>query len=85
MERNNNVIYILSDMIGGMIPKGFVLKYSAGDEVTMGKQHFTWSESDCLYWSDDIDGYGFDYEDIFTPYIQTNTGRRVDFILDSKR
>lgn len=79
----NNTCYILSDMIGGMIPKGFVLKYSKGDEVIISKSHFTWSETDCVYWNDDVDGWGYDYQDIFTPYL--TFGKRVDFIFDERR
>lgn len=77
-----NVKYILSDMIGCMIPKGFVLKYSTSDEVIIGKEHFSWNECECLYCSDDIDGSAYDYEDIHDSYVSRNTGRRIDFIFD---
>ena len=69
-------------MIGCMIPKGFILKYSSGDEVRLSKNHFSWNESECLYMSDDVDGWGYDYEDIHTPYL--TFGKRVDFIFDGK-
>lgn len=73
--------YIYSEYCG-IIPRGFVLKYSKSDEVIIGKEHFTWNESECMYMSDDVDGKGYFLEDIFTPFIRCSTGSRVDFLLD---
>lgn len=77
-----NFGFVYSDTIGSMIPRGFVRKYSIGDEVIIGDEHFTWCENDCMYWSDDIDGKGFEYDDILTPFISRISGRRVDFLFD---
>lgn len=73
--------YIYSETVGMMIPTGFVRKFSSSDEVRIGKEHFSWSESDCLYWSDEVDGCGYDHMDIINPYINWK-GNRVDFIFD---
>ena len=51
MKRNtetNNMIY--SEYLGVMIIKGFYMKKKNGEY-----RHYTWSDSDCLYWSDDED------------------------------
>ena len=82
--KKNEVVYILSDMIGGMIPKGFKMKYSQSDEVRVGKYHFSWNESECLYLCDEMEGWGYDYEDIFKPHM-TFGAKRIDFIFDGLR
>ena len=44
----NNMVY--SEMLGGMIIKGFYMKKKNGQY-----RHYTWNESDCVYWADDVD------------------------------
>ena len=44
----NNMVY--SEMLGGMIIKGFYMKKKNGES-----RHYTWNESDCVYWADDVD------------------------------
>lgn len=73
--------YIYSDYCG-MIPRGFRLKYSKSDEVIIGTEHFTWSETEVMYLSDDIDGKGYFQEDTTQPFVKCSTGSRVDFIFD---
>ena len=84
MERTNTNNYIFSEMVGEMIPSGFVRKYSRGDEVIIGKEHFTWSEDECAYLSDDVDGFVFFIEDV-EPYLCYRWGEckyRIDFVFD---
>ena len=78
MMNNDKMVY--SEYENRMIRTGFVRKYSIGDEVRIGTEHFTWCEDDLMYWSDDVDGSGYEeYECV--PYIRHN-GLRVDFIWD---
>lgn len=73
--------YIYSESNCGMVKKGFIRKYSIGDEVYIGKEHFTWSDDDMVYYSDDTDeGYYEEYE--CKPYISFPSGKRIDFIWD---
>ena len=41
---------IYSDTVGGMIPKGFKRLKKDGEY-----RHYTWNESDAVYWADDVD------------------------------
>lgn len=82
MMNNNKIKMIYSEYEERMIPYGFVRKYSANDEVKVGHEHFTWCEEDLVYYSDDVDGFGFFEEDTQKPYINCY-GSRVDFIFDT--
>ena len=44
----NNMIY--SESLGELIIKGFYLKKKNGEY-----RHYTWNDSDCVYWADDVD------------------------------
>lgn len=50
---------IWSDTVGTMIPKGFKRKLKSGDY-----RHYTWNESDAVYWADDVDDRYYFYETI---------------------
>ena len=41
---------VYSEMLGGMIIKGFYMKMR-----NQQYRHYTWDESDCVYWADDVD------------------------------
>ena len=45
---------IYSATCGGMIVKGFTRIKRRGDKM-ISKFHYTWSESDALYWNDEVD------------------------------
>ena len=42
--------YIYSEFLGAMIIKGFYMKKKNGEY-----RHYTWNDSDCVYWADDVD------------------------------
>ena len=44
----NNMVY--SDSLKEMIIKGFYMKKKNGEY-----RHYTWNDSDCVYWADDVD------------------------------
>jgi hypothetical protein len=50
---------IWSDTVGAMIPKGFKRKLKDRD-----CRHYTWNESDAVYWADDVDDRYYFYETI---------------------
>jgi hypothetical protein len=50
---------IWSDTVGAMIPRGFKRKLKDGDY-----RHYTWNESDAVYWADDVDDRYYFYETI---------------------
>ena len=41
---------IYSESLGEMIIKGFYVKKKNGEY-----RHYTWNDSDCVYWADDVD------------------------------
>lgn len=45
---------IYSETCGGMIVKGFTRIRRRGDVVTSNR-HYTWDESDAVYWNDEVD------------------------------
>jgi hypothetical protein len=51
---------IYSRTVGGMIPTGFKRKLKNSNEY----RHYTWNESDAVYWADDVDDRYFFYDDI---------------------
>lgn len=44
--------YIYSDSLDTMVVRGFTIHWKK-----YGDEHYTWSDDDCLYWSDDRDDY----------------------------
>ena len=42
---------VYSDSLDEMVIYGFKVPLKSGDYT-----HYTWSDADCLYWNDDIDG-----------------------------
>lgn len=46
---NEKMVY--SDSLDRMVISGFTMKLKRG-----GYTHYTWSDEDCVYWNDDIDG-----------------------------
>lgn len=50
---------IWSNTVGAMIPTGFKRKLKCGDY-----RHYTWNESDAVYWADDVDDRYYFYETI---------------------
>ena len=59
--RNNKMIY--SDYMETMIPAGFTIKKVLFDrqgnepyKICKHSEHYTWDETDLLYYSDEIDG-----------------------------
>jgi hypothetical protein len=51
---------IYSRTVGGMIPTGFKRKLKNSNEY----RHYTWNESDAVYWADDVDDRYYFYETI---------------------
>ena len=52
---------IYSNSLGCMIEKGFTISkvvfYNKGGfKLLRYKEHFTWNDNDCVYYSDEIDG-----------------------------
>jgi hypothetical protein len=50
---------IWSNTVGKMIGKGFMRPLKNG-----GYRHYTWNESDAVYWADDVDDRYYFYEDV---------------------
>lgn len=80
----DNTLHIYSEYLDEMIPFGFHLKYSRGDEVWVSDEHFTWNDEDCLYASDDIDDHYYFLEDTDSSYYDYWKMCRVDFAFDTQ-
>lgn len=74
--------YIYSDSEDRMVKQGFVIKYSIGDEVWIGDEHFTWNDEDEVYWSDDVDDKYYEEYETDNPFVSARSGKRIDFIWD---
>ncbi len=74
--------YIYSDQEDRMVKQGFVRKYSIGDEVWIGDEHFTWNDEDEVYWSDVVDDKYYEEYETDHPFVSARSGKRIDFIWD---